>query len=97
MACTRPDCHFSHPPGHRVKTFGSTFSTQKNKSATFGAGQNGSAKEGENLEGKEDVKVEDSKMSARMKRFMENDTKPGEREIIIDGKEVKDGEQKNGE
>lgn len=32
-----------------------------------------------------------------MKRFMENDGKSGEREIIIDGKEVKEGEQKNGD
>lgn len=102
-ACTRPDCHFSHPPGHRVKTFGSTFSTQKNKSATFGASaaaNGGAAKEGDKLDGKDDVKVEDGRMSARLKRFMENDSKPGEREIIIDGKEVKEGEvaeQKNGE
>lgn len=100
-ACTRPDCHFSHPPGHRVKTFGSTFSTQKNKSATFGgAGTNGSAtatKEGEALQGKEDVSIEDSRMSARMKRFMENESKSGGRELIVDGQEVKPEEPKNEE
>lgn len=94
-ACTRPDCHFSHPPGHRVKTFGSTFSTQKNKSATFGgATQNG--KEADKMEGKEDVKVGDSRMSARMKRFMENDS-TGERERIVDGQTVKADDQKTEE
>jgi len=47
------------------------------------------------LEGKGDVNVEDSRMSARMKRFMENEGKGGERELIVDGQEVKADEPKN--
>lgn len=48
------------------------------------------------MEGKEDVKVEDSRMSARMKRFLENDS-TGERERIVDGQAVKADDQKNEE
>lgn len=79
-----------------MKTFGSTFSTQRNKSATFGgAPQNGN--EGEKMEGKEGVKVEDSRMSARMKRFMENESNAGERERIVNGEVVQAGAQKTEE
>lgn len=109
LACTRPDCHFSHPPGHRRaagygNSYNSASAPQKNKSATFGAAaaaQNGSTtttttatvapgKDGESLVGKEDVKIDDSKMSARLKRFMENDQSVGERERIIDGQQVQE-------
>jgi hypothetical protein len=53
---------------------------QKNASATFSPSSSTTNKDG--LEGKENVGIDDSKMSARMKRFMEQG---GERERIIPG------------
>ena len=50
-----------------------------------GVGNNGSAR-AISLEGKENVKVDDTKMSARMQKFMEQSAAAGERERIIPGK-----------
>lgn len=99
--CTRKDCHFSHPEGRKIdhtagyggpSANGGPAGSRGNKSATFGSngavtGSGAASPTVPTAGSKED----ESRMSARMKKFTTSSEGEGDKERIVGGKEVKDG------
>ena len=98
--CTRKDCHFSHPEGRKIdhtagyggpSSNGGPAGSRGNKSATFGI--NGAVTGGgaaSPTTATAGSKEDESRMSARMKKFTVSSQGEGEKERIVGGKEVKD-------